>query len=165
MSPNFVYHGSSNKRTKSEPIRHKRVRNGEIIFDEFSFHASPEYWIALAYTYTPAFFNFNEAQIYYNIEIDLYENKKEVIIHGINSLQESLKALYKSGGFISTFSNSDFFHMKGLGNLECISDKELRALKSIFIANPVNELKRLGIKFTFIDLSSKKKLRRRNFKR
>ena len=168
MSFSKVYHGSPEKRILSIPSRHKRTRkiNGkqQIIFDQESFHASSEYWIALAYTYTPTYFEFEGKQIYYNVEIDLYKNRKEVIIHGINSLEESLNALYGRGGYISSFLENDFFHTQGLGRLECITNTKLRAKKIVRIIDPVQKMRSLNITFQFLDLSDDRNAHRRNFK-
>lgn len=161
---NEVYHGSPKKRIVSHPVRHTRTRKKQIIFDQKSFHASPQYWIALAYTYTPTSFEFEGQEIYYNVEIDLYENKKEVIIHGIDSLEKSLKALYQKGGYVSSFSQKDFFHVQGLGNLECITDKKLKAKKVMYTNNPVQRMRDLDIRFRFIDLSDNRNAERRNIK-
>lgn len=167
MLTTIVYHGSQKKRNKSIPTNHRRSRNvdgkKEVIFNQMSFHASPEYWIALSYTYTPVIFSFDEHQIYYNVEVDLYENKKEIVIHGINSLEESLNRLYSKGGYISSFYQNDFFHTSGLGNLELITNKEILAVNITRIEDPVAQLQSLGIKFIFIDLSKRKNYHLRNY--
>ena len=163
----FVYHGSPNKKHYSNPCRHIRTRkrNGKntLLFDQVSFHASPEYWIAITYTYTRNFFNLKKRKIYHNVEVDLYHNNKEVIIHGIESLEHSLEVLYGKGGYVATFPAQDFVNVEGLGDLECITSQVIKATLIEFISDPVTRLQELGIVFKFIDLSKEEYISRRNY--
>lgn len=125
---------------------------GEVIFSEESFHATPHKWIALAYTYTPAKI---EAlpNVYYSMGVDLYSDNKEVAIFGIGSLEESLEHLYGQGGYLYHFHNGDFVYKEGLGSQEVIVTSPTTPLEMERIDNPVQQLQELGVTFTFIDLS------------
>src|SRR3989338_2478701 len=51
-----VFHGSPkifDAETANPRLNERINENGEVIFSEESFHATPHEWIALAYTYTP----------------------------------------------------------------------------------------------------------------
>lgn len=164
----YIYHGTSIFKDKAIPILHKRTRkncDGEIftIFNDVSFHGTPHYWIALAYTYSVQTFSYNGKKIYYNVSIDLYNQKKEIIIHGYKSLNHSLIALYQNGGYILTFTSDLFFHTNGLGTMECIT-KEITLPKLItHIHNPVSLMKEQGVVFKFLDLSLLKNKSKRNY--
>jgi len=165
---NIVYHGTNKPKQFSNPIIHRRTKlidgNMKSIFNEKSFHASPIRWIALAYTYTPKTFLIDGKEVFYNIEIDLYENTQEIIIHGIESLEKSLSELYGDGGYILEFGSEHFHHKIGLGCLEVISKEILLPDKIIFIVNPVIELKKEHVNFKFTDLSKDKNQKYRNYK-
>lgn len=157
FSNKYVFHGTNEYKRISDPKTHRRSRGKgdqkEIIFEGVSFHATPHKWIAIAYTYTPAIFKINNREAYYNIGIDLYNGKEEVEIYGINSLEESLKALYRKGGYVLRFHKQDFYHSRGLGNLELITHKMIEPVSLDFIFDPISELNKRKINFKFIDLN------------
>jgi hypothetical protein len=156
-SDKYVYHGSNKYKSIADPKVHRRLKKvhgkQKIIFNDISFHATPYKWIALAYTYTPATFIINRREAYYNIGVDLYKNKNEIEIFGIESLEKSLKALYGNGGYLLSFKKESFYHCEGLGNLEHITQKEIVPISIDTISNPIYELQKRKIKFVFIDLN------------
>lgn len=156
----YVYHGSNKEFDSSfaKPKRQIRSRENaqgftEVIFDEESFHATPHKWIALAYTHTEKTLEIDGVEITYNIGTDLYKNTNEVIVLGAHSLEKSLEILYGNGGYVYYFDKVDFIHKQGLGNLEVIIQKPIKPISIEKINNPVEEMKKLGVKFIFIDLT------------
>ncbi len=156
--PQFVYHGSKDLFDMAVPKR--QVRKGystdgslKTIFDEISFHATPYKWIALAYTNTCPAFEIDGKKLHYTIGVDLYNYTEEIEIYGLESLEKSLEKLYGQGGYLFSFRKEDFCHTEGLGNLEMITKDTLKPFSVEKIIDPVNELKKLGISFKFIDLS------------
>lgn len=155
---NRVYHGSPIEFGTVKPKENKRIRfeDGEqkVIFHETSFHATPHRWIALAYTYDgKQAFEHDGRLIYYNMGVDLYGDTKEVAIYGAGSLEESLSRLYGSGGYVYHYDAHHFFYTDGLGNREVITKDTIDPIEAEHIANPVEELKREGVKFKFVDLT------------
>jgi hypothetical protein len=61
--------------------------------------------------------------------------------------------LYGDGGYVMTFRKEDFFHTTGLGAHEVITQKSLEPLSIERVDDPVAELKKMGIRFNFIDLA------------
>jgi hypothetical protein len=166
----YVYHGSHKQfdSDHARPKRNRRIRIGEngeekVIFDQESFHATPHKWIALAYTYKAKPYEINGKTAHYNMGVSLYENKKEVEILGFNSLEESLKEIYGEGGYIYYFDKDSFSHKDGLGNLEVIVTEPTKPVKVERIEDPVEEMKKLGITFRFIDLGLQENEDRRNY--
>ena len=161
LSKKLVYHGSpkefeSEKATPKRNIRKKwnpETKSHEVIFDQESFHATPHKWIALAYTYKSTPVEINGRTAHYNMGVSLYENTHEVTIFGVDSLEESLGVLYGKGGYIYHFENDKFLYKEGLGNLEVIAEEETLPIHIEKINDPVTEMKKLGVKFDFIDLS------------
>lgn len=156
MKKQVVYHGSPERFEIAHPKKQIRERNGEVIFDEISFHTSHFRWIALAYTYSfEKVFPDQDESPYYNMGVDLYGSKKEVEIVGVGSLGESLKRLYGKGGYVLSFDDKDFSHKEGLGNLEVIATQAIHPLKIGRIEDPVEEMIREGVRFHFVDLLQK----------
>lgn len=60
--------------------------------------------------------------------------------------------MYGDGGYLFVFERERFFHTAGLGDLELITQDNLKPYKVERIDDPVAELKQLGIKFKFTDL-------------
>ncbi len=154
-----VYHGSHELFDIVQPKRNLRSKidkngNEEIIYDDISFHATPYYWIALAYTYTPRSKTVDGIVRRYNIGVSLYELDKVIEIEGFGSLEESLTELYGNNGYVYTFNSKDFFHTKGLGNLEVVTKENLKPIKITHVEDPVSEMKKIGVVFRFKDLSS-----------
>ncbi len=164
----FVYHGSQDffetvipkrqirtvpKPKKNQNEDENKDQNQEIIFDEISFHATAYKWIALAYTYNRKSFEINGKVFRYNMGVNLYDYTEEIEIHGFNSLEESLHQMYGDGGYIFIFKKEDFFYTKGLGNLEVITKDNIKPVSVERIDDPVAELKKLDIKFNFVDLA------------
>ncbi len=156
LKQKYVYHGSDIFFDSVVPKRQIRakIENGErkVKFDEISFHATPHKWIAIAYICKIKSFQIDKQLFEYNMAVDLYTHRKELIIFGINSLEESLDKLFGEGGYILTFKKEDFFYMEGLGNLEVITKKTIKPLRIEFIKNPVEKLRGYGVSFKFIDL-------------
>ena len=164
----YVYHGSPTLFKKATPKRQLRSRNDKngklkIVFDEISFHATPYKSIALAYIYTSKPHKMRTRNAHYNMGVSLYENQDELGIYGFGSLEESLEKLYGDGGYLFTFKKEDFFTMEGLGNLEVITTKDIVPHKTEWIEDPLRELKKLGIKFVFIDLGKAENKHKRNY--
>jgi hypothetical protein len=166
----YVYHGSHEYFEPVIPRPNKRVRvskttgKREVIFDEISFHATPYKWIALAYTYTPKSTKIDGKEVYYNMGVSLYVHKKEIDVYGVNSLEESLKQLYGDGGYLYYFDKTKFYTEPGLGNLELIVQETITPLRIEGIKNPIEELKKEGIDFVFIDVSLPENEEYRNYK-
>lgn len=155
----FVFHGSYELFSKVVPQQQRRYKLDEmgkevLIFNEVAFHATMYRWIALAYMNSPAKFLFQGKSAHYNFGVGLYEYKEIVVIYGVGSLEESLSALYGNGGYLYYFEKEKFFYKVGLGNLEVITKDNLIPLKVIRIQDPVEEMRKLGIMFRFIDVSS-----------
>lgn len=152
----YVYHGSVDWFETAIPRRNLRSREvagkREVIFDDISFHATPERWIALAYISKRR--NHQEKENYHSFGVDLYEDKQQVALYGYESLEKSLAALFGDGGYLYKFDKNKFFHTAGLGNLEVITKEIIKPLEVEKIADPVRELENLGIKFTFFDLNN-----------
>lgn len=153
-----VFRGSEKKEEilEPKPNRRSKIINGKrtIIFDEKSIHATPHKYIALAYTYKKNnFFTHRGKTESYNMGISLYEKTKRVIIIGKKSLEHTLDKLYDKGGYLYTFDAKDFTRMKGLGSLEVVSLKIIKPKKIEYVKNPVKEMKKLGVKFGFIDVT------------
>lgn len=154
MNNNFVYHGSHESFDVAIPRRQIRMdESGKEKFNQISFHATPYKWIALAYTCKHKTFLFEEKPLHYFIGVDLYDHKLEVTIFGFESLEKSLEQLYGDGGYLFTFDKEKFHHTEGLGNLEIISNEPVTPMKIEKIEDPVLEMKKEGVKFSFVDLA------------
>lgn len=164
----YVYHGSREFFESVIPKRQIRSRlqkdgTQKVIFDDISFHATPYKWIALAYTYDPKIFEIDGKIAHYSMGVSLYNHTENLDIFGFNSLQESLQKMYGDGGYLFIFEKDKFFHTEGLGNLEVITKDNLIPYKVERIDDPVSELKKLGIKFNFIDLVLPENEKHRNY--
>ncbi len=167
----LVYHGSGKKfdselATPRRNIRGKKNENTgehEVTFDQISFHATPYKWIALAYTYDPKVYELNGKKIHYNMGVSLYDNNKEVMIYGFESLEKSLEKLYGDGGYIYHFDKDKFYYTEGLGNLEVITNDPTKPDLIEKIDSPLEEMKKMGIKFEFTDLSLPENEKFRNY--
>ncbi len=156
----FVYHGSPREFDAEFAIPKRNVRNQwnknknswDVIFDQESFHATPYKWIGLAYTYKSAPFEINGKLIRYNMGVDLYGKSSEIEIFGKNSLEESLEVLFGDGGYLYYSDAADFFHKEGLGDLEVITEKQVKPVRVERVDDPVTEMKKLGVVFKFFDL-------------
>ncbi len=157
----FVYHGSPTE-FDSEHAKPKRnirskwnneTKEYDVTFDQESFHATPHKWIALAYTYTSVPRLIDGKPAHYNMGVSLYDNTHEVIVQGFDSLEESLKVLYGGGGYLYHFDKDKFLYKEGLGNLEVIAEEPTLPITIERIDDPVDEMKKLGVTFTFIDLA------------
>ena len=155
---NLVFHGSRELFDIVVPKRQMRSRtakNGtrEVIFDEVSFHATPYKWIALAYLYNPKTYTLDDKVGCYNMGVSLYDNLEEIVIYGVESLEDSLKQMYGEGGYLLSFEKDKFYHTTGLGDLEVITKEPLKPVAVEKIDDPVVELIKLGIRFNFVDLA------------
>jgi len=158
--PGRVFHGSNEKFDSEEARPARQIRTQEnlegeevVVFDEESFHATPEKWIALAYTDKPSAIEKDGVSGRYGMGVSLYDNNKSVLIVGIGSLEESLEALYGEGGYLYHFDDDTFVYKEGLGNLEVVSNEPTRPLEVERIDNPIEEMLSLGVNFEFIDIS------------
>ena len=156
----YVYHGSSQEFDSevAKPKKNIRIKvdskgNEEVIFDEESFHATPERWITLAYTDLKNFFEIDGRKIAYSMGVNLYENNREVIIFGCNSLEASLKVLYGDGGYLYHFDRNKFLYKEGLGSMEVVVNEPADPVVIERVDDPVAEMRKLGVEFVFVDLS------------
>lgn len=152
----LVYHGTKVEFDSDHAIPRRNTRYNskkEIIFDEESFHATPEKWIALAYTCGRPSRLVDGTEYHYNMSISLYENDKTVHIFGTGSLEESLEILYGDGGYVYHFDKDKFIYKEGLGNLEVIVNQPTKPIQVERVDNPVEEMKKLGVSFKYIDLT------------
>jgi hypothetical protein len=62
------------------------------------------------------------------------------------------KNLFGNGGYIPFFESKYFHTAKGLGVLEVITKDELSPVKQVFVLDPISELQKHDVSFTFIDL-------------
>lgn len=155
MTQKFVFHGTPKKFDSdvATPRRNIRERDGVVIFDEESFHATPHKWIALAYTYHPKPIESLGIGVQYLMGVNLYSEEKEVVIFGVGTLEESLAALYGDGGYVYHFTDGDFIYKEGLGDMEVISQVPTNPIVMEKVDNPVEEMRKLGAHFVFIDLA------------
>lgn len=154
--PKYVYHGSHEKFEPVIPKQNRRFRNGVKIFDQISFHATPYYWIALAYTCKQKSFEIEGKTFHYMMGVDLYKHDLTVCVIGHGSLEKSLKDMYEDGGYVYTFSKEDFFHTEGLGDLEVICTDSREPVNVEYIKDPVAEMKKLGVHFIFQNMDDEK---------
>jgi hypothetical protein len=157
-SEKFVFHGSKESFKTANPKRNLRSRinksgEREVVFEGISFHATPYKWIALAYTYNRTQKEIDGKSYIYTMGVDLYKHDKELDIYGVGSLEESLEVLYGKGGYIYHFNKDKFIYTEGLGNLEVISQESIEPIEIEKIDDPIEEMKKLGVTFKFIDLS------------
>lgn len=139
----YVYHGSAQRIPEVIPKRNvRRDSLGGVIWDKTSFHATPYKWIALAYI--------RKKDAEETTGVDLYREKKVIEIYGRTTLEDALRNLYGSGGYIYTFDAKDFSWEEGLGNLEVFTSSSIRPIKEEHIVDPVTDMKKLGIEFVFI---------------
>jgi hypothetical protein len=167
-----VYHGSPQEFDSENAIPKKNIRRRwnketesyDTIFDQDSFHATSEKWIALAYTYNGKKpFEIDGRNAHYNMGVSLYTNNRTICIFGFNSLEESLKVLYGEGGYVYHFDKDKFLYKEGLGNLEVIIEEPVKPISVEKIDDPVSEMRKLGIKFYFADLGLKENEDKRNY--
>jgi hypothetical protein len=158
--PQKVFHGSAEKFDTKEARPKRQIRTQEdvagnevVIFDEKSFHATKERWIALAYTNERAPIESGNIRGEYGMGVNLYENNKSTLIVGIHSLVESLDVLYGSGGYIYHFSDDTFVYKEGLGDMEVVSNVPNTPIKVERVDDPVAEMEKLGVTFEFVDIS------------
>lgn len=167
----FVYHGSPREFNSEHAIPKRNIRkkwneeikSHEVIFDQESFHATPHKWIGLAYTYKSAPFEIDGKNAHYNMGVSLYEDTHEVVICGFGSLEDSLKVLYGDGGYLYHFDKDKFLYKEGLGNLEVIAEEQTKPVTVERVDNPVEEMKKLGVTFEFLDLAKPENEGRRNY--
>lgn len=154
----YVFHGSHEFFARVAPKQQRRSRRDQrgeevVIFDDLSFHATPYRWIAMAYMNSQTPFILDGKNAHYSFGVGLYEYKEIIVVYGIHSLEQSLRALYGNGGYLYSFKKERFFCVQGLGNLEVITKEELTPDKVERIDDPIGELKKAGITFHFVDVS------------
>ena len=156
---NHVYHGAPQEFDSDRAIPRRSIRTRvvegkqEVIFDEEAFHATPYKWIALSYAYTPTEREIEGETAHYYASVGLYEDTKTVVIFGFDSLEESLKVLYGNGGYVYHFDKDKFIYKEGLGNLEVVVNEPTKPVTVERVDDPVEEMKKLGVTFEFVDLS------------
>ena len=161
----YVYHGSPSNFDIAKPSYTRRGQyidgKFETAFEGTTLHATPHKWIALNYTHDkPRNLEFihNSKKYHYSTGVSLFNNNKNILIIGQKTLEHSMKKLYGKGGYLYVFEAKDFTTAKGLGNLEVISYEPQKPIKKIFIKNPVKEMKKMGVKFVFMDATKRDKL-------
>jgi hypothetical protein len=138
----LVYHGSPTPIIgAAQPRRNVRIRGTKILFNRMSFHATPEVWIALAYIY--------EKVPGYAMGVNLYSDKKEVLVFGPHDLPDALKVLYGNGGHLYSFPAEKFHWVTGLGTREMISEQPLFPKRTTSISDPVKCMESAGVSFMF----------------
>ena len=170
LSGDHVYHGSHKELDSAHAIPKRNIRSRtnergeeEVIFDQESFHATPYKWIALAYTYHAVPYEINGKTAQHGMGVNLYQNTKTVAIFGFVSLDESLQQMYGDGGYVYHFGKDKFIYKEGLGNLEVIATEPTKPITVERIDNPVEEMRRLGVNFEFIDLGLPENEAQRNY--
>jgi hypothetical protein len=149
----YVYHGSHEVFDVVVPKQNRRIRKGEVIFNQLSFHATPYRWIALAYTCMQKPIQREGKMTYYMMGVDLYTHDLSIYVYGVDSLEHSLTEMYGEGGYLYTYDAQEFYHTKGLGNLEVITERAITPVRVERIEDPVAELISAGVQFVFKDLS------------
>jgi len=143
-----LYHGSSIQFDIGKPSLTTRLGTLDeptrIKYKGFSFHVTPERYIALAYTYN------KKDMKNVGMGVSLYDKDKTIFIYGDTDLEDSLHKLYGNGGYLYEFEDNNWFvWFQGLGNLEKITFNEVKPIKSTFIEDPVVEMKKEGVEFVF----------------
>lgn len=168
----YVFHGSPVLLEGEAAVPKRNIRSRgegdkeEIIFDDISFHATPYRWIALAYTYTSRQeYDLDGRKVYYNMGVSLYEYDPIIDVYGFESLEKSLEKLYGAGGYVYIFDKAHFFHTKGLGALEVITQMSVQPVRIEWVGDPMTELKKSGVTFRFIDLARPENADLRNYAR
>ena len=154
--PGKVFHGSHEEFDGKKALPKRQIREnaeGEVIFDEKSFHATPYKWVALAYTEKRVPIEKDGIKGEYSMAVDLYGEEKKVLIIGVDSLEESLEKLYGLGGYLYHFDDGNFVYKEGLGNLEVVTNDPEHPVEVERIDDPVAEMKELGVEFEFADIS------------
>ena len=153
----FVFHGSPEFFEIAQPSRHIRSRQQDgselIVFDEISYHATPYRWIASAYMCGRKGCQIDDKSVLYNMGVSLYNREPKVTIYGFESLEARLKTLYGDGGWLYYFRKEDFFHKKGLGNHEVMTNVAMPPWCTERIDNPLTELRAAEVEFEFVDLA------------
>lgn len=151
----YLYHGSPTPFETVEPKQNIRYKDA-VIFDQKSFHATPEKWIALSYTSNTRDKHLmkNNQYVYFSVGVDLYDNTHTVNIYGLESLEKSLESLYRNGGYVYTYDSANFYQTEGLGKMDYITTQAVDPINKEFIADPVTAMQELGVHFYFIDISS-----------
>ena len=159
-----VYHGSYLNFDIAKPSRTGRWdwnEKGKLVrtYEGVSLHATPYKWIAMTYmrnkrakfihkgkkkSFRAGVPVGKKSEDFYNKEIDIY---------GKRSLEYSLEKIFGDGGYLYTFDAKHFKHIKGLGENEVASFEEQKPEKKQFIKNPVEMMKKEGVKFVFKDLT------------
>jgi len=159
-----VYHGSPKKFTIAKPSFTSRVHFNKkkiiIDYEGTSLHVTPYKWIGLAYIGQFPIYKYKGIKHRFKFGVPILSknnNFKNKIVHiyGKKSLEYSLNKIYGKGGYLYTFSKSKFIWKKGLGINELISYEEQKPNKIEFIKNPVKEMKKIGVKFVFVNIKNK----------
>jgi len=153
----YVYHGSKYNFTIARPSYTTRgtIKNNKVSinYEGVSLHATPYKWIALSYIHNRKSFISKGVKKKFSVGVSLFTNDKYITIYGKKNLEYSLQKLYGNGGYLYKFDKKNFTSVKGLGPLEVISYTKQKPLQKIFIQDPVKEMKKLGVKFTFVDIT------------
>lgn len=136
-----VFHGSSFLFETARPSATQRVTKGEVVYEGTSLHATPYYWIALAFTARKGGSS--------NFGVSLFTDDKTVLVLGSESLEKSLLELYEGDRYVYEFPAEPFAWQKGLGPLEVVSFEEQKPSKVDIIRDAVAVMKDAGVKFVF----------------
>lgn len=157
-----MYHGSCKRFETARPSLTTRIgvsKTGKetVLYSGMSLHATPHKWIALSYVKPKrASFISKGVKKYYTSGVSLYESdekKKIVTVYGKRDLKYTLNKLYGRGGYLYTLDRKNFKHHRGLGDRELLSFSEQTPKKITRVANPVRAMKKLGVKFVFVDIT------------
>lgn len=159
-----VYHGSYLNFDIAKPSRTGRGylnKEGEFVrtYEGISLHSTPYKWIALSYMKNKRAKFIDKGKVkYFSAAVpvarkDKNFNNKEITIYGKKSLEYSLEKIFGKGGYLYTFDGKNFKHIKGLGENEVASYEEQKPEKKQFIKNPVEMMKKEGVRFVFEDLT------------
>lgn len=159
-----VYHGSYFDFDIAKPSYTRRANlskegNYVLKYEGVSLHATPYKWIALSYMKNKKSKFVDKGKVKnFSVAVPVAKKDKdfhsrEITIYGKKSLEYSLKKIYGQGGYLYSFDTKDFKQVKGLGENEVASFKEQKPKKKQFIKNPVEMMKKEGVRFTFEDLT------------
>jgi hypothetical protein len=160
-----VYHGSSINFDIAKPSPtgrshfDKKKKKYIIDYEGISLHVTPYKWIALAYMNDKKQHFIHKGHKYkFSMGVsvrkkDSYFKNKRITILGKKSLEYSLKKIYGNGGYLYIFDKNNFKWVKGLGENELLSYDEQVPKKRLYIKFPIEEMKKMGVTFEFIDLT------------
>lgn len=136
-----VFHGSPSLFDVAKPSSTRRTAGGVVTYQSTSLHATPLFWVALAYTAKRGGRS--------SFGVSLFRDEKSVLIYGPVSLEESLAALYDGERYVYDFPAELFSWKEGLAPLEVVSCVELRPSKVHVVRDAVAAMREAGVSFGF----------------